>query len=277
MVALTDLEFESLLRSTRAIAAEAAGRVLEVYQSDFSVIEKQDKSPLTEADLASHRVICNRLEQLTPEIPVLSEESAQAPYPVRSKWRRYWLVDPLDGTKEFVKRNGEFTVNIALIEGHTPVLGVVHVPASGTSYFAARGVGSFKLDVDAEVPERLQTRRVDPERIVVCGSRSHGSAAIRALIQRLPGDVEFISQGSSLKLCFVAEGRADIYPRFGPTSEWDTAAAQCVVEQAGGLVVGLDFQPIVYNAKDNILNPHFLVIGDQKYGWRRAVEATVPQ
>ena len=268
MAALTDTEIEALLERVRAIASDAATRILEVYQSAFSVTEKQDKSPLTEADLASHHAICDQLARLTPDVPILSEESSQAPFELRAGWPRYWLVDPLDGTKEFVKRNGEFTVNIALVEGHQPVLGVVHVPVSGTCYFAARGRGCFKLEAGEAVARTLRTRQTNPDKIVVCGSRSHGSEAIERFIRRLPGEVEFISQGSSLKLCLVAEGRADIYPRFGPTSEWDTAAAQCVVEQAGGVVVGLDFEPIRYNAKENILNPHFVVIGDPHYGWR---------
>jgi 3'(2'), 5'-bisphosphate nucleotidase len=187
---------------------------------------------------------------------------------VRSKWPRYWLVDPLDGTKEFIKRNGEFTVNIALIEGHSAVLGVVYVPVSHVCYYAARGVGAFKLEPNAGPAKAIQTKKVNPQSFVVCGSRSHGSEAVQDLVRNLPGQVEFISQGSSLKLCLVAEGRADIYPRFGLTSEWDTAAAQCVVEQAGGTVTDVNFQPVAYNAKENILNPFFLVIGDRSFGWR---------
>jgi len=273
MVASTELNLEPLLTRVRAIAAHAAERILSVYQSDFSVIEKQDSSPLTQADLASHAAICEGLSLLEPAYPILSEESAQVPFAERSGWQRYWLVDPLDGTKEFVKRNGEFTVNIALIDGHVPVLGVVHVPVTGSSYFAARGVGCFKLEAGQDAPQPLRVRKIDPSRIVVCGSRSHGSEAIQKFVRHLPGAVEFVSQGSSLKLCLVAEGLADVYPRFGLTSEWDTAAAQCVVEQAGGRVLDLQFEPIGYNAKENILNPYFIVIGDSNYSWRAVVDA----
>ncbi len=265
---LPSLDFGSLLDSVRQIAEQAANRILEVYESEFAIALKDDRSPLTQADLASHETICEALQQLTPDIPILSEESKSLPFSVRSQWPRYWLVDPLDGTKEFIKRNGEFTVNIALIDGHKSVLGVVHVPVSKVCYFAACGVGAFKLEPGAGTAKRIQTRKVDPRNLVVCGSRSHGSEAVQELISKLPGEVEFISQGSSLKLCLVAEGRADIYPRFGLTSEWDTAASQCVVEQAGGTVTDVTFRPVTYNAKDNILNPFFVVIGDPSFGWR---------
>jgi 3'(2'), 5'-bisphosphate nucleotidase len=206
------------------------------------------------------------LSTLTPDIPVFSEEAATTPYSERAGWQRYWLVDPLDGTKEFIKRNGEFTVNIALIDGHTAVLGVVHIPVTDVAYYAAKGVGAFKAEPGKD-PVRLSTRKLDRERIVAVGSRSHGGDSLAQFTAKLPGDVTLISQGSSLKLCLVAEGQADIYPRMGPTSEWDTAASQCVVEQAGGVVVDLSMKPILYNAKENILNPHFLVIGDTSFPW----------
>ena len=272
---MAPVDLELLLGSVCEIAERAARRILEVYESDFAITQKEDRSPLTQADLASNQAICEGLHQLTPAIPVLSEESRSLPYSERSRCQRYWLVDPLDGTKEFIKRNGEFTVNIALIEGHASVLGVVHVPVTNVSYFAARGVGCFKLEPRAEPVKRLQTRKVNPAKFVVCASRSHGSQAVQDLVGKLPGQVEFISQGSSLKLCLVAEGRADIYPRFGLTSEWDTAAAQCIVEQAGGIVTDLNFCPIAYNAKENILNPFFLVIGDRDYAWRDLIPADV--
>ncbi len=268
---LRPLDFELLLGAVRDIAQSAARRILEVYESDFVTELKDDRSPLTAADLASHATICEGLQRLTPELPILSEEAAALPYAQRSQWARYWLVDPLDGTKEFIKRNGEFTVNIALIEGHAPVLGVVHVPVSHTSYFAGLGLGSFRQVGENAQCELLRTRPVNPQKIVVCGSRSHGSNAVQEMIRKLPGEVEFISQGSSLKFCLVAEGRADIYPRFGLTSEWDTAAAQCVVELAGGVVTDTRFQRLSYNTKESLLNPHFLVIADQTYPWRTVV------
>lgn len=266
---MSALALEPLLAPVREIARNAAKKILEIYESeDFGIEDKSDNSPLTRADLASHHAICDGLAKLTPEIPVFSEESAKLPFSERSTWGRYWLVDPLDGTKEFIKRNGEFTVNIALIEGNTAVLGVVHIPVSDTAYFAAKGVGSFKAAGDGAAV-KLVTRKLNPERIIAVGSRSHGGDAVTAFTAKLPGEVTLISQGSSLKLCLVAEGQADIYPRFGLTSEWDTAAAQCVVEQAGGVVVDLTMRPILYNAKDDILNPFFLVIGDTSFGWAK--------
>jgi 3'(2'), 5'-bisphosphate nucleotidase len=256
-----------LLAPVCEIARRAAQEILKVYESgDFGVVDKQDNSPLTRADLASHRTICEGLSQLTPDIPVFSEESAARPYSERSTWKRYWLVDPLDGTKEFIKRNGEFTVNIALIEGNAVALGVVQIPVSDTVYLAAKGAGAFKLVAGgAQIP--LRTRTVDPKHIVAVGSRSHGGDALSAYLGKLPGEVSLISRGSSLKMCLIADGCADIYPRLGPTSEWDTAAAQCIVEQAGGVVVGLDMQPLQYNAKADLLNPSFLVLGDPTFEW----------
>lgn len=261
-------DFEQLLGPVREIAQQAAEKILEVYETDFNVAQKQDRSPLTEADLASHETILAGLKKLTPDIPILSEESVSIPFAERSKWTRYWLVDPLDGTKEFIKKNDEFTVNIALIDGHEVRLGVVHVPVTNTSYFAAAGLGAFKQEGDQGERTKLATRRADPKKFVVSGSRSHGGDLLQSFVESLPGDVEFIAKGSSLKLCMVAEGLADIYPRFGPTSEWDTAASQCVVEQAGGIVVDRQFRPILYNAKEDILNPHFVVIADPSFGWR---------
>ena len=269
------LDLIELLEPVRQIAAAASEKILKIYETDFEVAAKQDTSPLTAADLASHEAIVAGLQALTPDLPVLSEESVGIPFAERSKWPRYWLVDPLDGTKEFIKKNGEFTVNIALIEGHRVVLGVVHVPVTGTSYFAAKGVGAFKQDPGGERVQ-LKTRPANPKHFVVSGSRSHGDDTLQAFVASLPGEVEFIAKGSSLKLCMVAEGVADIYPRFGLTSEWDTAAAQCVVEQAGGSVVTRQFQPLSYNAKDDILNPHFIVIADPSFDWRALLPAPPP-
>ncbi|GAC1619503.1 MAG: 3'(2'),5'-bisphosphate nucleotidase CysQ [Nevskia sp.] len=260
----------ALLEAVLSIAIDAGRAILEVYESDFAVTHKDDQSPLTQADLRAHHCIVDALTALTPEIPCLSEESAAIPFEVRRGWTRYWLIDPLDGTKEFVKRNGEFTVNIALIEHHEPVLGVVHAPVLKVSYLAARGVGAFVVR-DGE-RRAMQTRKTPPKPVLVV-TKSHRDAALDAFLARAP-EHEQQSRGSSLKLCLVAEGVADFYPRTGPTSEWDTAAAHCVAEVAGATVRRLpDWQPLRYNSKDSLLNPGFVVIGDAAYGWREKLGA----
>ncbi len=257
---------QQLIDAIIAIATEAGERIMEIYQTDFAVQHKGDKSPLTAADLAAHETILRGLAALTPEIPVLSEESTSIPFSERSSWSCYWLVDPLDGTREFVKRNGEFTVNIALINNHQPTLGVVLAPVTGDCYYAARGLGAWKQKTGATaVTIQAQARKPSPVR--VAGSRSYGNALTLAFIDNL-GETEVISVGSSLKSCLVAEGQMDIYPRFGLTSEWDTAAAQAVVEQAGGLLTDTALRPLRYNTKDSLLNPHFLVFGDTKEPWQ---------
>lgn len=248
------------------IAHAAAREVLNIYTSDFAIEHKDDRSPLTAADMAAHNTICQQLAILTPDIPVLSEESSDIPFATRKTWNRYWLVDPLDGTREFIKRNGEFTVNIALIENHQPVLGVVHVPVSAITYFASTGNGAWK-QAKQESPQRIKTRKTGAEQFIMAGSRSHGSEKQQNFINCL-GDAEIIAIGSSLKFCLVAEGSVDIYPRFGPTSEWDTAAAQCIVEEAGGIVTDIDLNPLRYNTRESLLNPDFLVIADRTFDWR---------
>jgi len=247
------------------IAKEASSKILEIYESDFAIEHKDDKSPLTAADMASHETICSKLAELTPDIPVLSEESADLPFTTRQKWQTYWLVDPLDGTREFIKRNGEFTVNIALIDHHEPVIGVVHVPVTDVTYFASKGNDAHK-QTNKGLPQKIQTRKTNPERLTVAGSRSHGSERQQKFFEKL-GDIEIFAIGSSLKFCLVAEGVVDIYPRFGPTSEWDTAAAQCIVEAAGGLVTDENLNPLRYNTKESLLNPNFLVIADISFDW----------
>jgi 3'(2'), 5'-bisphosphate nucleotidase len=258
---------ERLLQPVLDIACKASTAILEIYNSDFAIEHKDDKSPLTAADLASHNTICEALERLTPGVPILSEESARIPYAARKTWNTYWLVDPLDGTKEFVKRNGEFTVNIALIHAHSPVLGVIHVPVTGAGYYASSKSGAYRVNSGSK-PVRLHTRKTSASRIVVAGSRSHGTERQQRFIKSLGPGAEIMAIGSSLKSCLVAEGRIDIYPRFGPTSEWDTAAAQCIVEEAGGTFTDTAFNPLLYNARESLLNPDFLVIGDGDFDWR---------
>jgi 3'(2'), 5'-bisphosphate nucleotidase len=248
------------------IARRAGRAILKVYENEFEIEHKQDKSPLTEADLASHKIIVDSLAALTPGIPVLSEESAAIPYSERRAWRRYWLIDPLDGTKEFIKRNGEFTVNIALIEDGVPVMGVVYVPVSGVLYQGTVGIGAVRIDDDGmKMSIRVTDRRRNP--MLIAGSRTHAGDSLQRFLDRV-GDHEIVRMGSSLKLCLVAEGSADVYPRLGPTSEWDTAAAQAVVEAAGGQVTDTDLQPLRYNQKESLLNPYFLAFGDADEDWR---------
>ncbi len=252
----------SLLRDAVITLAEEAGRViLGVYEHGFHVTRKEDASPLTEADLASHTLITRELRRLTPGIPVLSEEAAgEAPYEVRREWRRFWLVDPLDGTKEFVKGNGEFTVNIALVEDGFPVLGVVHSPVDGVTFSATAGsLPERRERGGATTVIRVAPAPATPLRVVA--SRSHSAGATQRFLDALRrdrGDIEVVMRGSALKACLVAEGLADLYPRLAPTMEWDTAAAQCVVEQAGGRLVDLAGRRFRYN-KESLLNPSFMV------------------
>ena len=261
---------DALVAQVRSLACRAGAAILEVYEGEFHVERKDDRSPLTAADLAAHHLIVDGLRALTPDLPVLSEESAGVPWEERSRWTRYWLVDPLDGTREFVKRNGEFTVNIALIDDHRPVLGVVQVPVSGLVAWAVSGQGAWQVVADGE-PQRLRTRaRAEP--LVVAGSRSHGDARQASLLDRV-GPHELVPLGSSLKFLRIAAGEADLYLRLGPTSEWDTAAAQCVLEEAGGAVLDLDGRPLACNMRDSLLNPEFFACGDPRTDWARLFAA----
>ena len=275
-----------LLASIQA-AIEAGDAILQVYHSsNFNIEEKADRSPLTLADRRSHDVIMKHLSAF--DIPILSEEGQGVPYPKRKNWDTFWLIDPLDGTKEFIKKNGEFTVNIAMIRDHKPVAGVIFVPDRDILYFASKALGSFRADfslisdlVNRRRPDDSGSRQIEEiltgiinqsvklpvedstERaFVIAGSRSHSTPELEAFVEekrREYGEVEFISAGSSLKLCLVAEGRADIYPRTGPTMEWDTAAGQAIVEISGGKVYQYDTtEPLNYN-KENLLNPWFVV------------------
>lgn len=256
----------TLLAAVIGIAKSAVAPILAVYETDFSVQRKADQTPVTEADLAAHEVITTSLAKLPQRWPILSEESAAISFADRALWHRYWLVDPLDGTRDFVKRNDEFSINIALIERHCPVLGVILAPVSGICYFAARGLGAHKWIPEGD-PVPIRVRRCTPPRLTVAGSRFHRNPLTDAFIRNL-GNAEVMVMGSALKTCLVAEGRADVYPRFGPTSEWDTAAAQCVVEEAGGHLTNTDFQPLRYNTQESLTNPAFLAYGDSSVDWR---------
>ena len=241
--------------------AKAAGeKIMAIYEQDFDVDYKEDSSPLTQADLASHHCIVDGLRELTPQIPVLSEESSEDEKRNRMNWQTYWLIDPLDGTKEFVKKNGEFTVNIALVTNHQPVFGVVYAPALDVTYWGDKSSGAFKAEAGIEKSIKVRPRLANSADWVVVGSRSHQSDDFKAFIEDC-ADAEIVSMGSSLKLCLIAEGKADLYPRLGLTSEWDTAASQAVVEAAGGQVLAFpEMKPLGCNQeKDSLINPHFLV------------------
>jgi 3'(2'), 5'-bisphosphate nucleotidase len=248
------------------LVRQAGAAILEVYAQDFDVVEKADRSPLTAADQAAHHILVDGLAALDSALPVLSEESTSIPWAERRQWSRYWLVDPLDGTREFVKRNGEFTVNVALIDGDAPVLGVVFAPALEYLVFAERGQGAFMRAANGQ-DIRLQTRIPAEAPLRVAASRSHLDPRTLEVLTRI-GEHERVGLGSSLKFCRVAEGRIDFYPRFGPTCEWDTAAAQCVLEEAGGAVIDTHGQPLRYNQRDTLINPDFLAIGDPHLPWR---------
>jgi 3'(2'), 5'-bisphosphate nucleotidase len=259
------VKLQELVEPVVQIAADAGESILEVYETAFDVSAKEDDSPLTKADMASHHVTVERLAELTPGVPILSEEGGLPDFDVRRRWERYWLIDPLDGTREFVKRNGEFTVNIAMIEGHRPVLGVVHVPVMGRTYVGCAGHSAELRSADGSRKTiAVAIESASPVRVV--GSRSHRGSSLDAFLEKL-GEVEMVPMGSSLKFCLVAEGAADVYPRLGPTSEWDTAAAQAVLEQAGGSVLRLDGRPLSYNEKPDIVNPHFMALGPMDYDW----------
>ncbi|HTW73479.1 MAG TPA: 3'(2'),5'-bisphosphate nucleotidase CysQ [Steroidobacteraceae bacterium] len=248
--------------------AVAAGRdILRVYEAEagFDVTLKQDRSPLTEADLAAQRTIGAGLAALTPAIHMLGEESAPAAFEQRRGWATLWLVDPLDGTREFVKRNGEFSVNIALIDGGEAVLGVVYAPVTGVAYAAARGGGAFRRAPDGS-RRPLHVCGHAPATLRVLASRSHGDAALDRLLARL-GPMQRISIGSALKFGLLAEGQADLYVRRGRTSEWDTAAGHAVVREAGGTVLDFAGRPLRYNVRDTLINPSFIAFGDASRDW----------
>lgn len=264
------MELNEMLPRVRDAVAEAGDAILAVYNDPATteVVAKDDDSPLTEADLAANRVLVESLRELTPDIPILSEESKQAPWSERKQWNELWVVDPLDGTREFLKRNDEFTVNVALVRDQRPVLGVVFAPALDRWYFSDIGNGAWRVEGD-HAPRRIHVNEMPsgrPWRVV--GSRSHNTPAFDEFVATLDGRVETVAMGSSLKLCLVADGTADLYPRLGPTSEWDTCAAQAVVEAAGGQV--LDFEtgkPLTYNARESLLNPHFIVCNQADPAW----------
>jgi 3'(2'), 5'-bisphosphate nucleotidase len=264
----------ALLPQLLMIAREAGEAIINIYNraEPLRVEHKSDNSPVTEADLAAHQLICTSLARLTPEIPILSEESPSYQIQDRLQWPRYWLIDPLDGTKEFIKRNGEFTVNIALIENHSPTLGVVHAPALQTTYAGCVRTRSAFKHQGQNQNSKLKTRTLTPFRpLALVVSRSHADPSVDAYVEHLKQQmpVSVTPMGSSLKLCLIAEGMADLHLRIGPTSEWDTAAAQAVLEAAGGLVCDLNGEALQYNRKPHLINPDFMAAGDHGINWQR--------
>jgi len=258
-------EVHELLATVKLLSIQAGEAIMGFYQSDFEVKQKSDSTPVTAADMAAHEIIVAGLEKLTPDIPVLSEESTAIDFGIRSSWTRYWLVDPLDGTKEFVKGNGDFSVNIALIYNHEAILGVIYCPVSETMYIATKDGGAFKSIKDQNL-EAICVAKMAKKNVRIAGSRSHIGPSCQDFLGNFRS-YQLIRVGSSLKSCLVAEGLADVYPRFGPTSEWDTAAAQCIVEEAGGMLVDTTLKPLRYNTKDSLLNPYFIVVGDKEVDW----------
>lgn len=260
-----------LLREVSRIAAAAAELIMQVRgraQLDGSISQqhKADASPVTEADLAAHQLISAELRRLTPAVPVLSEEAADVDFETRSAWSRFWLVDPLDGTKEFLAGRDEFTVNIALIEGHHPLLGVVHVPPTGVCYSAVVGAGAWRSAGPGVSPEPIAIAARSASPVRVAGSRSHRGSSLDGFLQRL-GPHELCAVGSSLKFCWVAEGQVDVYPRLSPTSEWDTAAGHAILAAAGGQVRRMDGASLLYNMQSDWINPYFVAFGPSDRDW----------
>lgn len=253
------MQLSSILPDVIRVADEASDKVLRIYQSDFKVSYKADESPITAADTAAHDIIVRGLRGISHDIPILSEEGSEIPWEVRKHWPRFWLVDPIDGTKDFTQRTGEFTVNIALIEDGEPVLGVVTAPALKEAYWGVKGEGAHKRDRSGKV-HRIEVAEPRSVKRVVA-SKNHLNPETREFIEKL-GEHELVQAGSSLKFCRIAEGHADIYPRLGPTCEWDTGAAQAVLMAAGGKVQTLEGGPIKYGKQD-VLNPYFIAAG----GW----------
>ncbi len=264
---MTSSDLAGLVEPVKAIAQEASRRILDIYLGGFKVTEKADKSPVTEADMIAHDSILRGLTGLTPDIPVLSEEAVEIDFAERRGWNWLWLVDPLDGTREFIRHNDQFSVNIALIEAHRAVFGLIMIPVTGVCYFAYEHGGAFKQSPD-HPPRRIHTRRIEPgQSIRVTSSRaSYSGKSLQAYLERL-GKHDHVGVGGALKSCLVAEGKVDLYPRFGPTYEWDTAAAQVIVEEAGGGLTDTQMRPLRYNARPSLMNSDFFVFGDPEHDW----------
>ncbi len=248
------------------IAIDAGKEILNIYNNEIIVNSKEDKSPITQADINSNDIIVNRLKKLESNIPILTEESV-VEWKNRKDWIKYWLIDPLDGTKEFINRNGEFTVNISFIENNYPIFGIIYSPVKSLLYYALKNNGCYKLKTNSNLTTLKNFNKINIHKeknitTKVIGSRSHSSKEFLNWVKKKFTNFELITIGSSLKFCILAEGKADIYPRFGPTSEWDIAAGHIILEEAGGKLKTIDNKDILYNTKDDILNPHFIAYGN---------------
>ena len=246
------------------ISKEAGEAIMNIYSTNYDYAIKKDDSPITIADTTSNDIISDSLRSLTPNIPILSEENSDIPYEERYSWETYWLVDPLDGTKEFINQNKDFTVNIALIEKNLPILGVIYAPALSLLYFAEKDLGSYKLMTNKKIISLKGSKKLNSNKknysdtIKIIGSRSHPSKELDTWLKKNFKNYEIIKRGSSIKFCEIAEGKADIYPRFGSTSEWDIAAGQVILEQSGGSLKDFNNQKILYNYKESVINPPFI-------------------
>ena len=253
---MSNLLSEEIIDSVKGIACLAGDAIMDVYNTNFDFQLKYDNSPLTKADKISNKIILDSLKETTPNIPVLSEESSNISFEERSSWKTYWLVDPLDGTKEFIKKNGEFTVNIALIKNNTPIFGVIRVPALSVTYWGGAGIGSMK-EIDQKRVRNIHVSKFNSQNLRVISSRSHKNKILNSYLNRL-GCTEEIYVGSSLKFCLLAEGKADFYPRLGPTSEWDTAAGEAILKFSGGFMLSDQGVKMLYNFSESLLNPYFV-------------------
>jgi 3'(2'), 5'-bisphosphate nucleotidase len=254
------IEYRDLIEKVISISKEAGKAIMEIYHSDFNYQLKEDLSPLTKADQISHQIITRKLKLITPNIPILSEEGSNIPFKDRKKWKQYWLIDPLDGTKEFIKKNGEFTVNIALIEGNISTLGVINVPATNETFWGSYNNGSFFSKND-NTSQKIEVREKSLKKLKILASRSHANPLIENYLEEIK-DYEIINIGSSLKFCLIASGKADIYIRLGPTSEWDIAAGEAIIKYAGGQIFYTNGKTLTYNKRD-LLNPNFIVTNNR--------------
>lgn len=271
---MTDKLLQQCLEIAKQTALNAGEEILNLYKAgDYDSFQKDDESPVTTADYRANEMITRALQMLTPEIPIMSEESDNPMLSERSKWHRYWLIDPIDGTQEFIARSGDFAVNIALIENNIPVIGVIYWPAAETLYYASQGQGAFKTC--PRETRQIQVRKLaDPHHSVLMVAISRRQASDRVMSKmNASREYQTLPAGScSLKACFIAEGKADIFLRIGVTGEWDTGASQCIVSEAGGSICAANFEPLTYNQRDSLVNPDFLVLGDQRVDWQSVVQ-----